>query len=130
LLGVDHNVPTLDLVWQFRAAGLLDIQVNGHLKLISPGDERIPGSEAGTYALLQHQNWLKRLENRRVDYGEQLAEAGFTASEFEELIHLARTRYEHLRNNPARTSEIMEVFVDPLLIVRGTKSSLSDDQAV
>jgi hypothetical protein len=121
LLGVDHSIPSLELVWQFSAAGLEDVQVNGHLKLVSPGDARIPVEEASAYALLQHQKWLERLAHRRKEHGAQLAQHGFSEAEFDELVSLERARYEYLQGAASRVREVMEVFVQPLFFVRGTR---------
>ncbi|MFQ5886292.1 MAG: hypothetical protein ACE5II_03550, partial [Anaerolineae bacterium] len=57
-------------------------------------------------------------------HGEELAAAGFGQAEFDELIALKRARYEYLQSDPARVREVMEVFTEPLLIVRGTRPPL------
>lgn len=121
LLGVDHDVPNLELVWQFSAAGLEDVQINGHLKLISPGDARIPVDEAAAYALLRHRKWLERLAHWRQEHGAELARHGFSAAEFDELVSLERARYAYLQSETSCVREVMEVFVHPLLMVRGTR---------
>lgn len=121
LLGVDHNILNLDLLWQFKALGLQDIQINGHLILVSPGDARIPVEEGATYALARHQKELAGLIRMRQEHGAELATAGFSPEEFDELIALKQARYEYLRGEPARVRDVMEVFVEPLLIVRSTR---------
>ena len=121
LLGVDHNVLTQELVWQFRAAGLQEVQVNGHLALVSPGDARIPVEEGAAYALARQQKELAALIRTRDQHGQELAENGFSLAEFDELIALKQARYEYLQGDPARVREAMEVFAEPLLIVRGVK---------
>ena len=126
LLGVDHSIPNLELVWQFKAAGLEDVQVNGHLKLVSPGDARIPVEEGAAYGLLRHQKRLDRLIRRRTEHGTELAEYGFSEAEFDELISLERARYEYLQGDPQRVREVMQVYVHSLLIVRGRRPSSAD----
>ena len=121
LLGVDHDVPNLDLLWHFKAAGLQDLQINGHLKLISPGDVRIPIREAVAHAKARYRKSLEMLTSRQAEYGDRLQAAGFGPAEFNELIDLTKARFEYLQQNPKSVREVMEVFVDPLLIVRGTK---------
>lgn len=121
LLGVDHSILNLDLVWQFKAAGLQDVQINGHLELTCPGDARIPVEEGAAYLLASRQNELESLARWREKHGEELAAAGFSQAEFDELIALKRARYEYLQGDPARVREVMEVFTEPLLIVRGTR---------
>ena len=127
LTGVDHSIPNLDLLWQFKAAGFQDIQINGHLELFSPGDERVPLDEATAYALASYERSLVRLTRRRKEHGKELGAAGFSEAEFEELISLKRARYEYLQENPACVREVMEVVANPLLIVRGTRPLSSDN---
>jgi hypothetical protein len=121
LLGVDHDILNLDLVWQFRAAGLQDVQINGHLRLFSPGDARVPLEEGAAYALAAHQQLLERIIRWRDEHGQELAAAGFSPAEFDELITLKRARYKYLQGDPARVREMMEVFNDPNIIIRGTR---------
>jgi hypothetical protein len=124
LLGVDHSILNLDLLWQFKAAGLQGVEINGNLKLFSPGDERVPVEEGAAYALDRHQKLIERITRWREEHGEELAAAGFSPAEFEELIALKRARHEYLQRDPARVREVMEVFTDPHLIVRGTRPPL------
>lgn len=124
LLGVDHSILNLDLLWQFKAAGLQDVQINSHLALVSPGDARIPVEEGAAYALARHRKESEGLIRRRQEHGEELATAGFSRADFDELIALKRARYEYLQGDPAHVREVMEVFAEPLLIVRGTKPHL------
>jgi hypothetical protein len=124
LLGVDHSILNLDLLWQFKAAGLQDVQINGHLALVSPGDARISVEEGTAYALARHRKEMDGLIRMRQEHGEELAEAGFSPAEFDELIALKRARYEYLQGDPARVQEVMEVFTEPLLIVQGTRPRL------
>jgi SAM-dependent methyltransferase len=121
LLDVDHDIVNQDILWQFRASGLKDIRIDGHLMLFSPGDDRVSVEEGAAYALASHRLTLERLENWRREHGEELAEAGFSSEDFEELLELKRARYEYLQEDPARIREVMEVFTDPLIITRGTK---------
>ena len=121
LLGVDHSILNLDLLWHFKAAGLQDVQINGHLALVSPGDARLLVDEAAAYTLARHKKELQGLVRMRDKYGQELAADGFSLAEFDELIALKRARYKHLQNNPASVQEVMEVFTEPLLILRGVK---------
>ncbi len=125
LLDVDHGIHNLDLLWEFKAAGLENIQINGHLTLMSPGDTRIPEEEAVAHTLAIHKATLDRLQQWRLEQGDRLNASGFSHTEFEELIALKRARYEYLLENPARVREVMEVFVDPLVIVQGTRPDSS-----
>lgn len=121
LLEADHNILNLDLLWQFKAVGLQDIQINGHLALISPGDTRIPLEEGATYALARQRKELEWLTRMREEYGPELAKDGFSPAEFEDLIAMKRARYDYLQADPSRVREVMEVFTQSLLIIRGTK---------
>ena len=75
-------------------------------------------------ALARHRKGLDGLTRMGQEHGEELAEAGFSPAEFDELIALKRARYEYLQGDPARVREVMEVFTEPLLIVRGTRPHL------
>jgi hypothetical protein len=121
LLDADLSVVNQELMWEFKAAGLQDVQINGHLTLVSPGDARIPLDEAAAYTLARHEIERERLADMQEKYGEELAEAGFSQAEFEELLALRRGRYDHLQADPERVRQVMEVYTDALLIVRGTK---------
>lgn len=121
LLGLDVSVVTQDLAWSFRAAGLSDVQVNGHLRLVSPGDDRLPLDAAASYAVERQTRELARLVGWRDDHGDELAAHGFATEEFDDLLALKRARLDYLRDDPSRVREVMEVYTDPLLIVRGTK---------
>lgn len=109
LLGVDPGVLNLDLVWQFTAAGLQDVQINGHMKMVSPGDARVSVDEAAAYALATHRHALRRLERISEEHGEELAAVGFSEEELKELIDLKRARYDYLEKNPDCVREVMEV---------------------
>lgn len=124
LLGVDHSILNMDLAWQFKEAGLQDVQINGHLALVSPGDSRIPVDEAAAYALARQQKELDGLIGMQEKHGEQLAQDGFGPAEFEELIALKRARLAYLQDDPSRVREVMEVFSEPVIIVRGAKPPL------
>ncbi len=121
LLGVDHSILNMDLLWQFKAAGLENVQINGHLGLVSPGDARFSVEDGPAYALARQKKELAGLIKMREKNGKELATDGFSLTEFDELIALKQTRYEYLQANPTRVGEIMEVFAEPLLILRGTK---------
>ncbi len=122
LLDADLSAVNQDLLWEFKAAGLEEVQINGHLTLVSPGDARIPLEEAADYALARHEVIWERMEETREKYGDELAEAGFSKAEFEELMELKRARDEYLKADPARVREVMEVYTDSLLFVRGRKA--------
>ena len=121
LLDADLSAPNQELLWDFKTAGLEDVQINGHLILVSPGDARIPLEDAAAYALSRHEIEQERLNNMQEQYGEELAEAGFSRAEFGELMALKSARDDYLKADSARVLEVMEVYTDPLLIVRGTK---------
>ncbi len=122
VLGVDHTILNLDLLWQFKAVGLQEVQMNGHLVLVSPGDARIPAEEGSAYALARHQQDIERLRKVRQEHGPALAEDGFSPAEFDDLIALKQARYEYLQGDPARVEEVMEVFPFPLSIIRGIRA--------
>ncbi len=121
LLNVDHGIVNQDLLWQFRDAGLENVQINGHLTLFSTGDDRIPVEDGQEYALASYKAILDRTRRWRKDYGAELAAAGFSDDEFEELIALKQARYDYLKEDPARIREVMEVYSDPLIFVRGRR---------
>ena len=121
LLNVDHGIVNQDLLWQFRDAGLENVQINGHLTLFSTGDDRIPVEDGQEYALASYKAILDRTRRWRKDYGAELAAAGFSDAEFEELIALKQARYDYLNEDPARIREVMEVYSDPLIFVRGRR---------
>jgi len=134
LLEADLSAPNQELLWDFKTAGLENVQINGHLILVSPGDARIPLADAVAYTLARHEIERERLENMWEQYGKELAETDFSPAEFGELMELKRARDNYLKTDPTRVREVMEVYTDPLLIVRGTKplQSLSahEDTAV
>lgn len=85
------------------------------------GDARIPLDDAISYTLARHKitwDWLTNLQGK---HGDELAKAGFSQAEFEELMELKCARDDYLRVDPTRIREIMEVYTDALLIVQGTK---------
>lgn len=123
VLNADLSAPSQELLWDFKAAGLADVQINGHLILVSPGDLRLPLAEAAAYTYTRHEIEQERLADMQKNYGEELAAAGFSPAEFVELIELKRARDDYLRADPERVREVMEVYTDPLLFVRGTKQS-------
>lgn len=121
LLNADLSALSQELLWDFKAAGLEDVQINGHLALISPGDSRLTLEEATSYAYTRHELEQKRLANMQKNHGEELAAAGFSQAEFAELIELKRARDDYLKADPVRIREVMEVYTDALLFIRGTK---------
>ncbi len=121
LLEADHNILNLDILWHFKAAGLLDVQINGHLALVSPGDARISAEEGTAYALARQQKELSGLIRMHQKHGQKLATEGFSLAEFDELIALKQARYDYIQANPTHVAEVMEVFSEPLLIVQGKK---------
>ena len=123
LLDIDHSIVNQDVLWLFKTAGLENVQINGHLALVSPGDDRIPVEAGAAYAIAVHQKDLEVLGRQQKEYGEELAEVGFSKAEFDELMELKRVRLAYLQDDPARVREVMEVFTEPFLIVRGTRPS-------
>lgn len=121
LLKADLSAPNQELLWDFKTAGLENLQINGHLILVSPGDSRIPLEEAAEYARVRREIDRERLENIWRDYGDEMNEAGFSTAEYEELMALRAARDDYLRANPARVREVMEVHTDPLLFIKGAK---------
>ncbi len=121
LLTINHTIVNQDLAWLFRHVGLEDIQVNGYLRMVAPGDDRIPIETGGPYAIAMQRSELKRIERWRADHSEELADNGFSEAEFDELLALKRARLAHLEEDPARVREVMEVITDPLIMVRGTR---------
>ena len=121
LLGADHSILNLDLLWQFKVAGFEDVQINGHLALVSPGDDRISPEAGAAYALTRQEKELAGLMRMQAEHGQELAVDGFSQTEFDELIALKRARYEYLQANPTCVGEVMEVFAEPVLMIRGTK---------
>lgn len=128
MLGADHSILNLDLLWHFKAAGLQDVQINGHLSLASPGDSRISDEEATAYALTRQKKELAKLISMRDKNGEELAADGFSPAEFDELIALKRARYEYIKNDPTRVKNVMEVFAEPVIIIRGVKPDLDEPE--
>lgn len=128
LLEIDHHIVNQDLLWEFKAAGLENVQINGHLPLVSPGDARLSDEEAAAYALARHEIAWERLNNLWTKYGDELAAAGFSQAEFDELRELKLRRDEYLRADPTRVREVMEVYTDPLLMVQGTKPKATTSQ--
>ncbi len=120
-LDVNHTILNMDLAWQFKEAGLADVQINGHLALVSSGDARIPLEEGAAYAIAHQKKELNGLIEMQKKHGAKLAQAGFSQEEFDELIILKHARLGYLQHDPAQVREIMEVFSEPLIIVKGTK---------
>jgi hypothetical protein len=118
---VDHGILNQDLLWQFRNEGLEDVHIHGYLTLFSTGDDRIPVEDGQAYALASYETVLDRVRRWRRDHGEELAAAGFSEAEFEELIALKEARIAYLKEDPARVREIMEVYSDPLIFIKGRR---------
>ena len=81
----------------------------------------IPVEAGADYALSMHRQNLERLLLWRREHGKELAAAGFGDAEFEELLDLKRARMAYLQEEPSRVKEVMEVFTDPLIVIRGTR---------
>ncbi|MEJ2357614.1 MAG: class I SAM-dependent methyltransferase [Deinococcales bacterium] len=120
LLDLDHTVVNQDIVWHFRQAGLLDVRVNGHLAVVAPGDDRIAPDEGVDFSIAMHEAELARLRDQRRRYGAELAAGGFSTAEFDELLEYETARLGRLREHPNAVKETMEVYTEPMLIVRGT----------
>ena len=121
ILGFDHEVLSADVFPQFSKLGLVDIEINGHLGVVSPSDSRLNPSDAAAYSVARSQkdlDALTRLWDRHVD---ELDSDGFPREEFDELITLTQDRHEYLTANPHRSRQMGEVFSQPLLIMRGTR---------
>lgn len=121
LIGVDHGILNQDLLWEFRASGLEDVRIDGHLMLVSPGDDRLPLEEGAAYAVGMHRIALRWLGEWREAHADELAAAGFSHAEFDELIELKRARLDYLLVDAGRVKEVMEVFTDPRIVVQGTR---------
>jgi hypothetical protein len=106
------------------------VQINGHLTLVSPGDERLPLPEAIEYTLARHEVAWETVTTRWQNYSDELIEAGFNQSEFDELTGLMAARDAYLQADPARVREVMEVYTDAFLIVKGTKPGHDTSQEV
>lgn len=119
VLGLQPAIVSQDVVWHFRDAGLADVRVDGHLALVSPGDERIPLEAAAALARTRHERDLVEAQRLRREHGDELAEAGFDDAAFEELLDMKRARLAYVAEDPQRVRRIMEVFTEPYLIVRG-----------
>lgn len=109
-----------DLAWHFRDAGLQDIQVNGHLATVSPGDDRLPHDEAQAYALERMERDVVGLQQRWAAHAIELDRAGFAEADYLELLQLAEARISAARSDPSRALRAMEVRVEAMLFVRGT----------
>jgi SAM-dependent methyltransferase len=120
LLDLDHDVVNQDIVWHFRQAGLLDVRVHGHLAVVAPGDDALGLGEGVDFALAVQEAELVRLREQRAAYGAELAAEGFSEEQFDELLELKGARLAQLRERPESVRETMEVYTEPLLIVRGT----------
>jgi hypothetical protein len=128
LLGIDHTILNLDLMWHFTHTGLEDVQINGHLALVSPGDVRLSVATGAAYALARRHKELHALIRMRENHGEELDAAGFSVAEFDELIDLKRARGEYLQHNPDAAREAMEVFSESLIILQGKKPAMQSPQ--
>lgn len=121
ILKADLTTPTQALAWQFRQAGLEDVVVNGHLAVVSPGDGRFSLEEAAEYARARHERDWERLCGLWEQHAAALIAVGFSQAEYDELLALTTERDSYLQTEPAKVREVMEVYTDPLLIVRGRK---------
>jgi len=122
IINVNHKVPSLDTFWQFKNAGLKNLQINGHLSLVSPGDVRMQKDEGEKYAILRHQIEVKKLLKMKNKYSVQLEQDGFSSREFDELLDLKQKRLEYVEKNPSKVKGMMEVFSQPLSIIRGNRT--------
>lgn len=120
LLELDHTIVNQEVGWHFRQAGLQDLHINGHVAVSSPGDDRISVSEAAEFALAMHRTSMERLERQRAEHSAELAAAGFPREDFDELLDLMTVRAERIQRDPSLVREAMEIWVEPLLIIRGT----------
>jgi len=120
LLDLDHGVVNQDIVWHFRQVGLLDVRVNGHLAVVAPGDDRIAPGDGVDFSLAMQEAELLRLRAQRREHGVELAEGGFPTDQFDELLELKQARLARLREHPEALRDAMEVYTEPMLIVRGT----------
>jgi hypothetical protein len=91
---------------------------------VSPGADRIPVELGASYAIARHEKELEELHWKYEEHGEELAAHGFSEEEFSELLELKRQRLEYLKDDNARVREVMEVFTEPYLIVRGTRPAM------
>lgn len=119
LLEVDHGILNQDIAWHFRDAGLSDVNVNGHLAVVAPGDDRIPPEEGFDFAAAVHEAELARLRVQRRDHATELVAAGFPTEDFDELLRLKEARLARLRERPDSVRDTMEVRCEALLLVRG-----------
>ena len=121
LLSIDHSVLAPDLVSEFEKCGLQNVQANGHLVLVCPGDARIPIEEGSAYAVSWYEREISRLVTLQMKYSEELTHDGFSTCEMDELIDLKKARQNYIQKNPGSIRQIMEAFVRPLVIVKGTR---------
>jgi len=130
LLGRAPTPINQELLWEFKTAGLTDVQINGHLTLVSPGDARLPLPEAIEYSLGRHEVAWETVTTRWQNYSDELIEAGFSQSEFDELTGLMAARGAYLQADPSRVREVMEVYTDAFLMVKGTRPCHDTSQEV
>jgi hypothetical protein len=121
ILGFDHAVLSADVFPQFSQMGLVEIEINGHLGVVSPSDSRMDPSDAAEYSVARSQKELDTLTRLRDRHADELNADGFTHGEFVELLQLTKERHEYLRADPLRSRRMGEVFSQPLLIMRGTR---------
>ncbi|MCA9996699.1 MAG: hypothetical protein KDE56_13160 [Anaerolineales bacterium] len=121
LLNADLEGLTQELAWEFRRAGLQEITINGHLAVVSPGDDRLPLDEAIAYMLARRAKDWQRLQGMWAQHEAAMIAAGFSQAEFAELTELVQARDAYLQADPSRVREVMEVFTDALFMVRGKK---------
>ncbi|MEM7112330.1 MAG: hypothetical protein AAF614_07850 [Chloroflexota bacterium] len=75
------------------------------------------------YALTRYEHEWRRLIGRWEQHGEALIAAGFSQAEHDELLELSAARMAYIQEDPSRVRDVMETYVDPLLLLRGQKQS-------
>ena len=119
LLDLDHGVLNQEVVWHFRQAGLEDLHVRGHLSVTAPGTDDVPVTEAAAYLVRTYELEIARIRSIRAEHGDELSQHGFEAEDFDRLLAWKQARLEALRATPERVRDAMEVYVEPMLLVRG-----------
>lgn len=120
LLDLDHRILNQEVAWHFREVGLEDVRVRGHLSVSAPGGDDVSVEEGAAHLQRTYDLEMANIRRIRTEHGAELAGNGFADDAFDRLLRWKQARVDALRADPERVREVMEVYAEPMLLIRGT----------